>query len=127
MKPGRAVAEAKAAGLAASAGKSRAALTTEHFLANLHASLPGVGPEGRFHDNKVFIDAAHQAFAGTAAGKGVTLAEFKAKLIELNTAGKVHLSRADMVQAMDLARVARSEAAHLNATFHFIYIGKTGR
>jgi hypothetical protein len=121
-KPSKAARAAKKAGLDASKGRTSSHLTNEQFLAHLHGTLPSVGPEGRFYDNKVFIDAAHQAFVRTPQGKGITLEAFKSRLVELNTARKINLSRADMVSAMDLDRVRRSETAHLNTTFHFILI-----
>jgi hypothetical protein len=44
------------------------------------------------------------------------------RLVEANHAGLLHLSRADLVQAMDPADVRESEASYLGAPFHFIRI-----
>jgi hypothetical protein len=52
----------------------------------------------------------------------LSLPEFKQRLIEANSQGLLHLSRADLVSAMDPQLVAESEAPHLNATFHFVLL-----
>lgn len=52
----------------------------------------------------------------------LSLPEFKQRLVEANSRNLVHLSRADLVQAMDPQSVAESETTHLNATFHFVLI-----
>jgi hypothetical protein len=121
-KPSKAARAAKKAGLDASKGRTSAHLTNEQFLAHLHGTLPSVGPRGRFGDNKVFIDAAHRAFARTSEGEGITLEAFKSRLVELNTARKIDLSRADLVEAMNPESVRQSETRHMGASFHFIRI-----
>ena len=52
----------------------------------------------------------------------LTLTEFKLRLIDANSHNLLHLSRADLVQAMDPQLVAESETAYLNATFHFVLL-----
>ena len=52
------------------------------------------------------------------------LAGFKEKLIAANRERLLSLSRADLVQALDPQDVRESETSHLNATFHFLKIGK---
>ena len=52
----------------------------------------------------------------------VSLPEFKQRLVEANSHNLLHLSRADLVQAMDPQLVAESEATYLNASFHFVLI-----
>lgn len=52
------------------------------------------------------------------------LAGFKEKLITANRERLLSLSRADLVQALDPQDVRESETSHLNATFHFLKIGK---
>lgn len=48
--------------------------------------------------------------------------EFKARLVEANRDGLLTLSRADLVEVMDPARVTESETHYLNATFHFVLV-----
>ena len=55
----------------------------------------------------------------------LTLPEFKQRLVEANRDHLLHLSRADLVQAMDPRLVAESETAYLNATFHFVLLEET--
>jgi hypothetical protein len=50
----------------------------------------------------------------------MTLAEFKRRLIVEHQAGKLELSQADLVAAMDQVQLDRSETQYLNATYHFI-------
>ena len=52
----------------------------------------------------------------------LTLGEFKHRLVEANSQHLLHLSRADLVQAMDPQLVAESETTLLNATFHFVLL-----
>ena len=52
----------------------------------------------------------------------LSLAEFKQRLVDANSHNLLHLSRADLVQAMDPQLVAESEALYLNASFHFVLI-----
>jgi hypothetical protein len=78
--------------------------------------------EDRFHDNKVFIAALWRASQREPNFPRLTLPEFKQRLLEANARHLLHLSRADLVQAMDPQLVAESETSHLNATFHFVLL-----
>jgi hypothetical protein len=79
-------------------------------------------PEDRFHDNKVFIAALWRASQREPNFPRLTLPEFKQRLIEANANHLLHLSRADLVQAMDPRLVSDSETVHQNATFHFVLL-----
>jgi hypothetical protein len=79
-------------------------------------------PEDRFGDNKVFIAAVWRASQREAGFPRMSLPEFKGRLVEANREGRLRLSRADLVQAMDPNRVAESETHYLNATFHFVLV-----
>lgn len=97
--------------------------TTSHptgkaFADRVAASAATVGAEGRFGDNKVYIADAHAAYEA-AHGK-IPLADFKARLTEANQQRHLDLVRADLVEAMPKAKVAASEATHVNASFHFV-------
>jgi hypothetical protein len=50
------------------------------------------------------------------------LPEFKQRLVEANAQHLLHLSRADLVEAMDPELVAESRTSYLNATFHFVLL-----
>lgn len=52
--------------------------------------------------------------------KDLSLAEFKKRLIVEHQAGRLELSRADLIAAMDPIQIEYSETRHLNASFHFI-------
>jgi hypothetical protein len=79
-------------------------------------------PGDRFGGNKVFVAAVWRASQREPGFPRLALPEFKARLVEANRDGLLSLSRADLVQAMDPARVAESETHYLNAVFHFVRI-----
>ncbi|HQU33587.1 MAG TPA: hypothetical protein PLB88_04680 [Thermoanaerobaculaceae bacterium] len=74
-------------------------------------SLPE-GHPGRFGSTKVFINHAHAAFEADPANPRMSLDEFKKRLVEGHVGGKLQLSRADLVEAMDKGDVRASEAFH---------------
>lgn len=77
---------------------------------------------GRFGDNKVFISHVWRQVQGEPRFRAFGEDEFKAKLVEANRAGRLALSRADLVQFMDPVDVRESETSYMTATFHFIRI-----
>jgi len=79
-------------------------------------------PEDRFHDNKVFIAPLWRATQEEPSFPRLSLPEFKQRLVEANSQNLLHLSRADLVSAMEPQLVAESETTHLNATFHFVLL-----
>ncbi len=79
------------------------------FAATVRALAASSPPEDRFHDNKVFIAALWRASQREPNFPRVSLAEFKQRLVEANSQDLLHLSRADLVQAMDPQLVAESE------------------
>lgn len=92
------------------------------FAATVRALAASSPPHDRFHDNKVFIVALWRASQREPSLQHFSLPEFKQRLIEANSRNLLHLSRADLVQAMDPQLVADSETVHLNATFHFVLL-----
>ena len=92
------------------------------FAATLRALAAGSPPEDRFHDNKVFIVAVWRESQREPNFPRLSLPEFKQRLVEANSQNLLHLSRADLVQAMDPQWVADSETVYLNATFHFVLV-----
>ena len=77
-------------------------------------------PTGRFGEKKVFI--AHVWRGLLAAGQAAPDEEnsFKRRLIRANTAGQLHLSRADLAGAHDPGDVRASEVEYLGEKFHFV-------
>ena len=75
---------------------------------------------GRYGDLKVFVSAVWRRLQDDPILAGMELGEFKARLVEANSAGLLALHRADLVSAMDPQEVAESEINYLNATFHFV-------
>jgi hypothetical protein len=92
------------------------------FAATVRALAQGSPAEDRFHDNKVFIAALWRASQQEPNFPRLSLPDFKERLVEANSQNLLHLSRADLVQAMDPNLVADSETAYLNATFHFVLL-----
>lgn len=79
-----------------------------------------IPPARRFGENKAFISHVWRQLHDEAAGDGLSLDEFKSRLVAANREGLVRLSRADLVEAMDPADVEASATAYENAKFHFI-------
>jgi hypothetical protein len=92
------------------------------FAATVKALAADSRPEDRFHGNKVFIAALWRASQREPSLRHISLPEFKQRLVEANAQHLLHLSRADLVQAMDPQLVAESETVYLNATFHFVLL-----
>jgi len=92
------------------------------FAATVRAMAAKSPPQDRFHDNKVFIAALWRATQREPNFPRLSLPDFKQRLVEANSQNLLHLSRADLVQAMDPQLVADSETDYLNATFHFVLL-----
>jgi hypothetical protein len=92
------------------------------FAATVRALAAKSPAEDRFHDNKVFIAALWRAAQREPSFPRLSLPQFKERLVEANSQGLLHLSRADFVQAMDPQMVADSETEYLNAAFHFVLL-----
>lgn len=92
------------------------------FASTVRALAAHSPPQDRFHDNKVFIAALWRASEREPNLRRFSLPEFKHRLIEANAQHLLHLSRADLVQAMDPQLVADSETVYQNGTFHFVLL-----
>jgi hypothetical protein len=99
----------------------------DDFAATVKRLAADSQPHDRFHDNKVFISALWQASQAEPGFPRMPLEAFKQRLLESNREGLLHLSRADLVQAMDGGMVAASETCYLNATFHFVLLEDVSR
>ncbi len=78
--------------------------------------------DGRFGDNKVFINHVWRRLQHEPNFPRLDLPAFKGRLVEANHAGLLHLERADLVQAMNPNDVRESETPYENALFHFVLI-----
>ena len=89
-------------------------MTESRFANKVLRIVRSIRPK-KFGD-KAYIASVWQV--GFAAD--MTLGDFKKRIVAEHQAGRLELSRADLVAAMDQVQVERSETQHLNATFHFI-------
>jgi hypothetical protein len=92
------------------------------FAATVRALAKRSPAEARFHDNKVFIAALWRASQREPNFPRMALPEFKQRLVEANAQHLLHLSRADLLQAMDPRSVTESETVDENSTFHFVLL-----
>jgi hypothetical protein len=79
-------------------------------------------PTGWFGRDKVLVHHVWRAVHGRPT-LPLDLDGFKQLLVRLNGAGRLVLARADLVQLMDPAELARAEIRVGHATFHFIRAG----
>ena len=77
---------------------------------------------GRFGDNRVFINHVWRQYKREQRPKGMDLEAFKQRLVEANRARYLSLACADMAPIHDQKDVQESEIRHLSATFHFLCI-----
>lgn len=75
---------------------------------------------GWFGTNKVFISHVFSTYRQLYPHSSETLESFKSDLIAAHQQGKIILSRADLIEAMNPQDVVESETTYLNASFHFI-------
>jgi hypothetical protein len=80
----------------------------------------------RFHDDRAFIGSVWEHMRGKAPIGSMSLDEFKEQLVAGHRAGLLRMTRADLVGAMDVNEVERSEAKYLGATFHFVALDRAG-
>lgn len=90
------------------------------LLQLVRETIPRVGPEGRFGDEKVFVSALWHNMERDRRLGDLSLDRFKRWLVRANRDGWLVLVRADLVGAMDARLVADSEIEDRGATFHFV-------
>ena len=91
---------------------------------------PGVAKRGgSFGSDKAFIGHVYRQYLSDRRNVAIPISEFKAKLVEANTAGTVKLSRADLVAAMHPEDVKEAETKHpiADADFHFVNVKPAAR
>jgi hypothetical protein len=105
------------------AGRERGAHVEAEAPRSLIADVRAVADaarEGVFGDRKVFISAVWDALRAMPAWASLELDELKGRLLAAHRSRELVLARADLVAAMDPARVATSETRTDGATFHFV-------
>ena len=75
---------------------------------------------GRYGASKVFIAAIWRRLKTDPEFRGVTLDQFKQRLVKANRDRYLSLARADLVGAMDPQEVTQSEISDRGADFHFV-------
>jgi hypothetical protein len=80
----------------------------------------------RFHADRAFIGSVWEHMRGHNPVGTMSLEEFKKKLVEAHRERLLHISRADLIGAMDPREVERSEARYQDATFHFVVLAAGG-
>jgi hypothetical protein len=90
------------------------------FVDAVRSAAAAVAPDGWFGDRKVFVSAVWDQLRNQPPWTALALDDFKARLLAAHRAGALALARADLVAAMDPARVAASEIAADGASFHFL-------
>jgi hypothetical protein len=90
------------------------------LLQMVREAIPGVGEEGRFGEEKVFVSALLHNLERARRLGDLSIDRFKRWLVRANRDGWLVLVRADLVGAMDARLVADSEIEDRGATFHFV-------
>lgn len=91
------------------------------FANDLRRAALGVPESGRFGDRKLFLAAVWEELRQNSTWSGLSLDDFKKRVLEAQRRGDVMLARADLVSAMDPLLVARSEApTPAGDTVHFM-------
>jgi len=93
--------------------------TPEDFVGAVHDAARRAH-DGRFGERQVFIVSVWRKLRGHPVFGGLSLDEFKHRLIVAHRAGELALVRADLIGVMDPALVAESEINHLEARYHFL-------
>lgn len=98
-----------------------AAATPADMLLNLvRETIPRIGADGRFGDEKVFVSAIWQHLEDDGRLADWSLDRFKRWLVTANRDQLLDLARADAQGDMDSRLVEESEIVDRGATFHFV-------
>jgi len=92
--------------------KAAAPAVSADFASSVLAAAAAAPASHRF-GSKVFISWIIQSLPGTAA-------EIKARIVAEQRAGRLNLSRCDLVEAFPAEIVRDSECCYLSASFHFV-------
>jgi hypothetical protein len=94
----------------------------ETFASHVIEAARECSAAARFGENKVFISHIWRRLNADSLTAALDLEDFKRRLVEANREGLLHLSRADLVEAMNPTDVQESSTICDNATFHFVRI-----
>jgi hypothetical protein len=96
-------------------------VTPADMLLNLvRETIPRIGADGRFGDEKVFVSAIWQHLEDDGRLADWSLDRFKRWLVKANSDQLLDLARADAQGDMDSRLVEESEIVDRGATFHFV-------
>lgn len=103
-------------------------MTIGEFAQAVQGALPSIQeapgpsgrPGGRWGSDKVFIAAIWRRLQGDPRFHGMTVQQFKKRLVEANRDQLLDLARADSRGDMDESEVIGSEIEDRGATFHFV-------
>ena len=73
----------------------------------------------KFGSNKAFIGSIWR-LGGNSSFRELSRGKFNEMLIKAHKQGLLHLSRADLVSAMDKYDVNSSSIKHMNTEYHFV-------
>ena len=112
-----------------------APMSLEEFAAAVHGAMPQIPEEwtaarqfrGRVGAQKVFISALWRVLEHDPRFRGMTLDQFKRRLIEANREQLVSLVRADSQGDMDPAEAETSEIRDMGSEFHLVIDPSTTR
>lgn len=79
-------------------------------------------PTGRRDGDKVFVSHVYRELVRGGDAAGLSLADFKSRLVEAQKKGLLRFSRADLVEDMSPDDVRESEVERLSARFHLLRI-----
>lgn len=79
-------------------------------------------PTGRRDGDKVFVSHVYRELVRGGDAAGLSLPDFKSRLVEAQKKGLLRFSRADLVEDMSPEDVRESEVERLSARFHLLRI-----
>jgi hypothetical protein len=97
-----------------------AATPADMLLTLVRETIPRIGADGRFGDEKVFVSAIWQHLEDDGRLADWSLDRFKRWLVIANRDQLLDLARADAQGDMDSRLVEESEIVDRGATFHFV-------
>ncbi len=96
------------------------ATPADMLLTLVRETIPRIGADGRFGDEKVFVSAIWQYLEDDGRLSDWSLDRFKRWLVKANSDQLLDLARADAQGDMDSRLVEESEIVDRGATFHFV-------
>jgi hypothetical protein len=127
-KPSAPAPERTTPGKPAAKGPDLSKASDKDFAAHVLAAAKKAPESAKFGDDKVFIGDLHRL---SGADRSMSLDAFKKRLLDQHFAGRLSMSRADLVGAMHPKQVDESEVVHHTpwnigggAQFHFVRLNR---